>query len=1372
MSNSPTSSAKSGLEIAIIGMAGRFPGAANIDEFWRNLKAGVESISFFSDEDLLAAGVAPAVFNASNYVKAGGVLEGVDLFDASFFGFTPREAEIMDPQQRLFLECAWEALESSGYDAEQYTGSIGVFAGAGMNGYLIQSLIANPELMSSVAPFQIMILADKDFLTTRVAYKMNLKGPAITVQTACSTSLVAIHQACQSLLGYQCDMSLAGGVSLYSNRKQGYLYQEGMIASPDGHCRAFDAKAQGTVPGAGVGIVVLKRLDDAIADRDHIYAVIKGTAVNNDGSLKIGYTAPGVDGQAEVIAMAQAVAGVAPDSITYIEAHGTGTSLGDPIEIAGLTKAFGAQTNERTPCAIGSVKTNIGHTDTAAGVAGVIKTAQALRHKLIPPSLHFTELNPKIDFASTPFYVNTALAEWPSGATPRRAGVSSFGIGGTNAHAILEEAPPEEPSSPCRRYQLLVLSAKTGAALEVATKNFLRYLKENSDVDLADAAYTLQVGRKPFDHRRIVICRDHEDAIDILESADPKRIFTAIYEPGERPIVFMFPGQGSQYVDMGLDLYRSEVAFREQVDLCASMLTRHLGFDLRDVLYPDSERRETAAQQLNQTAITQPALFVIEYALAKLLMGWGIKPQAMIGHSVGEFVAATLAEVFSLEDALALVAVRARLMNQLPAGSMLAVALSQAEASRFLDSELSLAAVNAPSLSVVSGPAGAIARLEEELGKRGLEGRRLHTSHAFHSRMMDPVLERFAAEVRKVKRSAPKISYLANVTGTWVTADDATDPGYWTRHLRETVHFAEGVGELLKEPGRMLLEIGPGQALASLAKQQVSKPAQRVILSSMPYPRDAQRADEHLLGVLGKLWLAGVKIDWPTFYTQQRRNRIPLPTYPFDRQRYWIEPKQSVVRNINHPPSGDKKSDIADWFYVPLWKQSVALQTSNGLVEKDSWLIFVDECGLGAGLIASLTDRGQSVIIVRAAEKFEKRGPDEYVINPQARADYNTLFESLGENPPRRIVHLWNVEGKGDAGTELERLERAERLGFYSLLFLAQAIGARDIPDPIEISVLTSNLQRVTNEDMACPEKAIILGPCKVIPLEHPHIACRLIDVVVPEPVGWQQSDVDRLLYEITSSSADPVICYRKNQRWVPFFEPVRLSKPDQFPSCLQDGGTYLVTGGLGGIGLALAEFLARTFRAKLILTGRTALPPRETWPGWLESYPADDNISRKIRQVRMLEEQGAEVLVAAADVSNPAQMRSVIEHAKQRFGGIDGVIHAAGIAGGGIIALKTPEAAAAVLASKVKGTLVLHSLVKDLDLKFFLLCSSINSIVSAPAQVDYCAANAFQDAFAHHANSSKTTKFVSVNWDTWGKSAWPWIQLFPRPGRTPEATD
>jgi phthiocerol/phenolphthiocerol synthesis type-I polyketide synthase E len=765
---------RDGFDIAIIGMAGRFPGARNIEEFWQNLHDGVESITWFSEADLAAAGVAPAVLGDPKYVKAWSVLADAEWFDAGFFGFSPREAEIMDPQRRLFLECAWEALEHAGYDAEQYHGSIGVYGGASMNTYLLHNLQAHGDLLRSEAGLQMIIGNDKDYLTTQVSYKLNLTGPSVAVQTSCSTSLVAVHLACQSLLGGECEMALAGGVTLRVPQTIGYVYQEGHILSGDGHCRAFDAKAQGTVWGSGVGIVVLKRLQDALADGDRIHAVIKGTAINNDGASKIGYTAPSIDGQARMIASALAMAEIAPETVSYIEAHGTGTALGDPIEIAGLTRAFRAHTDKHGFCAIGSVKTNIGHLGAAAGVTGLIKTVLALKHKELPASLHFVQPNPRIDFAHSPFYVQTALSEWRADRAPRRAGVSSFGMGGTNAHVVLEEEPPQEASGDSRPWQLLVLSARTCTALERITTNLLAHFKTTPDLNLADVAYTLQVGRKGFSHRRMLVCRNLDDAVTALARLHPQRVVTNVQEPKERPVTFLFPGQGTQYVRMGFDLYRTELTFREQVDLCSELLRPHLKIDLRDVIYPNAESAETATHLMRQTAITQPALFVIEYALAKLWMAWGVQPEAMLGHSIGEYVAACLAGVFALEDALGLVAARGQLMQHLPGGAMLAVPLSHQEVEPLLGDHLSLAAVNAPFLCVVSGPTDAVEGLESLLTAKGRHCRRLQTSHAFHSEMMEPILEPFAQRVSTVNLHPPQIPYLSNVTGTWITVAEAS----------------------------------------------------------------------------------------------------------------------------------------------------------------------------------------------------------------------------------------------------------------------------------------------------------------------------------------------------------------------------------------------------------------------------------------------------------------------------------------------------------------------------------------------------------------------------------------------------------------------
>jgi phthiocerol/phenolphthiocerol synthesis type-I polyketide synthase E len=877
-------------QIAIIGMAGRFPGAPNVDVFWNNLRNGVESVTSFTDEQLLASGVSREALTNKNYVKARPVLEGVELFDAKFFGLNPREAQGMDPQHRLFMECVWEAIESAGYDAESYKGVISLYAGSSMSSYLINNLYANPEALALVGEYESFLHNVQDSLATLIAYKLNLKGASYTVTTFCSTSLVNIHMACQSLLNFECDMAVAGGVTIFIPQNTGYWYQEGLIVSPDGHCRPFDAKAKGTVFGNGVGAVVLKRLEDALADGDHIEAVILGSATNNDGSLKASYTAPSVAGQSEVIAEAQANSGVEPDTITYVEAHGTATTIGDPMEVTALTRAFLSGTKKKGFCAIGSVKSNIGHLDAASGVAGLIKTVLALKHKEIPPSLHFEKPNPNIDFENSPFYVNTKLSEWKVDGFPRRAGVSCFGIGGTNAHVILQEAPVIKPSSASRPHQLLVLSAKSSTALEAATKNIRDWFKVHPDLNLADVAYTLQVGRKAFDYRRMIVSQDLKEAVSTLETADPKRVLTVYQEKRNPPVVFMFPGQGSQYVNMGLELYKTESIFREEVDRCCEILQPHLGLDLHDILYPNESDAERAEEQLTQTFITQPALFTIEYALAKLWMSWGVHPETMVGHSIGEYVAACLAGVFSLEDALTLVATRSRLIQGLPGGSMLAVPLTEKEVQPFLNQRLSLSVINSPSFCVVSGEKEAIEDLKEELSKKSLDYRPLHTSHAFHSKMMGPILDAFTEKVKQISLSAPQIPLVSNLTGTWLTSEEAMSPSYWARHLRHTVRFSDCVQELLKEPKRVFLEVGPGHTLSTFVKQHVDGAKGREVLSSVRHPKEDRSDIAFILNTLGRLWLAGVQVGWSGFYRDERRHRVHLPIYPFERQRYWVEP--------------------------------------------------------------------------------------------------------------------------------------------------------------------------------------------------------------------------------------------------------------------------------------------------------------------------------------------------------------------------------------------------------------------------------------------------------------------------------------------------
>jgi len=903
--------------IAIIGMSGRFPGAGNVQEFWQNLVNGVDSISRFQADELEYSVASESDQPAGQkYVRARGLLDKVDQFDADFFDLNPNEAELMDPQHRLFLECAWEALENAGHNPGEYPGLIGVFAGCSLNSYLLFNLCRDRAFAAGLAGnyqvgrYSILLGNGNDFLATRVSYKLNLKGPSMAIQTACSTSLVTVCQACTSLLTYQCDMALAGGAAISFPQKRDYLFQEGSLVSSDGTCRAFDAAADGTVFGNGVAVVLLKRLAEAVADGDNILAVIQGSAVNNDGLAKVSYAAPSVAAQADVIALAQAAANVDPESITYIEAHGTGTPLGDPIELAALTKAFrdgGATRNNY--CPIGTAKTHIGHLDIAAGATGLIKTILQLQHEVIPPLLHFKQPNPRINFSESPFFPVRQQIEWKRGRQPRRAGVSAFGVGGTNAHVIVEEAPLAKPGSPSRAPQLLVWSAKTETALEKMTENLAAHLLTHPGQDFSDVAHTLKVGRKLFPHRRMLVASHGADAAAKLQAHDASSVFSGKSSPNEPSVVFLFPGQGAQYVNMGRGLYDSEVVFRQEVDRCAEILTTHIGLDIRSILYPDADHLPAAEIQLNATSVTQPAIFVVEYALAKLWLSWGVKPAVLIGHSIGEYVAAVLAETFTLENALALLAARAQRMQALPGGSMLAVRLDGESVAAMLPPGVAVAALNGPKLCTVSGPDEALKAFQSELAAKNLVSRVLATSHAFHSAMMDPMLPAFTELARQTPWATPKIPWISTCTGNWITTADLADPAYWSRQLRQAVRFAEAIELVLDAPAKVILEVGPGQALSQMVRHHPAKTKDLAVGSTLPPNQDPTGEQAFLLASLGKLWLAGVKPDWAGFYAHEQRRRVSLPTYPFERKRHWVEPAPAAPSTARPDREVGRSSD-------------------------------------------------------------------------------------------------------------------------------------------------------------------------------------------------------------------------------------------------------------------------------------------------------------------------------------------------------------------------------------------------------------------------------------------------------------------------------
>jgi acyl transferase domain-containing protein/thioesterase domain-containing protein/NADPH-dependent curcumin reductase CurA len=1665
-----------GNDIAVIGAAGRFPGARDLAQFWHNLRNGVESVKFFKDEELLAAGESPELLQSPEYVKAQPVLDDHDRFDAAFFGFSPLDASVMDPQHRLFLEVGWEALEDAAHEPGAFQGNIGVFATCGMNTYMMYNLVRNRRVMDTVGEWLVRHTGnDMNFLATRLSYQLNLQGPSMNVQTACSSALVAVHLACQSLLSGECDMALAGGSTVVLPQGRGYLARQGEILSPDGHCRPFDARARGTLFGSGAGVVVLRRRADAEANGDRILALVKGSAINNDGFGKVGYLAPSVDGQAKAVTEALAISGVDPETISCVEAHGTGTIVGDPIEVTAITQAYRRFTQKTGFCALGSLKGNIGHLGEAAGIAAFIKTVLALTHREIPPSLHYENPNPQIDFASSPFYVNAKLAPWQTNSTPRRAGITSLGAGGTNCHVIVEEAPAAPPPQSSRPWQLLLLSAATPTALDKATQNLGTHVEQHPDLELADVSWSLHVGRKPLAHRRALVCRDRQEAIAACASAADGS------KAADRTVAFLFPGQGAQYPNMGRGLYDSEPLFRTEVDQCLAILKRERNLDLRSVLFPTGSV-EDASRQLRQTALAQPALFVIEYALARLWMSWGVMPAAMLGHSLGEYVAACLAGVFSLTDALILMADRGKLMQQAPTGVMLAVALPAAEVQELLaksgkGSSLSVSVVNGPQQTVVGGPDDAIAALEAELATRGAFCRRLETSHAFHSAMMDSILAPFAERVRRVRLSPPTIPYLANLTGTWIRPEEATSVDYWVQHLRSTVRFSDCLAVLKSKAEQVFLEVGPGSTLGGLARQQPGEPP--AVVHSLGRPDPATPENAMLLRACGQLWSLGCQLDLAHCFDDQRR-RVALPTYPFERQRFWVDPDPVTTAEPAAKPvevKGDRKTDIADWFYLPTWKR-VPPPPPAASSDAPDWLVFLDDCGLGANLVEQLRQpapatsspapvhleigepgdmdslrlvpeerrqpgpgeveirvqatalnfadvlkasgvfpeapfgmecagiiervgpgvedlrpgdevvaigqesfrsylvrdarlvtrkpsflsmeeattlpavfmtawyslhhvaklrRGEKVLIhaasggvglaavqvarlagaeifatagspekrahlaslgirhvfdsrspgfaqeikqrtrgagvdvvlnsltgefipasfsvlaaggrflelgkreiytaeqlaalrlqprvsyspinltqmladdpeaygrllrevidlcnqrrfealprhvfpfsdapsafrlmlqtrhigkvvltlapvppgvytVRAGSKFQHRSQREFVMQPGNAGHYASLLEALEGASAKigHIAHLWNVtDGRGDRGPIEKRLDR----GFFSLTWLAKAMGTRDWAHRVDLNVVSTGLHLVGGETTCQPVKATLLGPCQVIPHEFTNLTCRSVDIPVTAAASWQRERlVGQLAAELRGDPQERVVAYRHSDRLARRCEPTRL-QPAGGNVPLRRGGVYLITGGLGGLGLEVAEYLARTTAANLVLIGRTRLPARGDWEQTLQSQGEAGPAREIIRRLLHIEAFGATVLPFAADVTDLARMRAVVAEARKRFGAIHGVIHAAGTLDDGLIQLKTAESALGVLGPKLKGTLVLDEALGGAPLDFFVLFSSISSVLGLQGQVDYTAANIFLDAFAASRSARCAGHTVAINWSAW----------------------
>jgi acyl transferase domain-containing protein/thioesterase domain-containing protein/acyl carrier protein len=1337
-------------DIAIVGMAAHLPGAGDIAAYWANLAAGVESIRVLSEDDLLAAGETPQRIRKPNYVPAAAVLEGFETFDAEFFGFSPKEAAILDPQHRQFLEVAWEALENAAHPPENFKGAIGVYAGCGMGSYFYFNLCSNPDLVDQTGMFLLRHTGnDKDFLATRVSHIFDLKGPSINVQTACSTSLVAVHYAAQALLNGECDMALAGGVTIELPHARGYLFTEGEILSPDGHCHAFDHRAQGTVFGSGAGCVVLRRAKDAIRDGDHIWAIIKGSAVNNDGAAKAGYLAPSVDGQARCIAEAQAVAGVDAESVSYVECHGTGTYLGDPIEVAALSQAFRETTDAVGSCRIGSVKTNIGHLDTAAGVASLIKVALQLHHRKLAPSLGFEAPNPAIDFETSPFRVNDRLTDWQ--APVLRAGVNSLGVGGTNAHAVLEEAPlrrtSEESIFP---FQPLVISARSKAALEGQAARLAAHLRAHPEQPLADVAFTLKEGRRGFEKRRVVVAGSHEEAAALLEGADSRRVFTHDFL-GENPeVVFMFPGGGAQYAGMARDLYETEPVFADWMDKGLAVLEPQLDYDIRALWLPPKGAEAAANEALKKPSVQLPLIMITEYALAKLYESWGVSPAALVGHSMGENTAAALAGVMGFEDCIGLVLLRGQLFDTIAPGGMLSVPMAEGDLRPLLTGDLDMASVNAPGLCVVSGPDAALKSLAERLAAEGVETQRVAIDIAAHSRMLEPILGRFGAYLRAIRLNPPQVPIISNTTGVELTATQAMDPDYWVQHLRNTVNFQPCMAHLMAEPGRVYMEMGPGRALSSLA--QANGVAGGQIVQALRHPEQAMADDAWHIGTIARLWACGVAVDWEQIWGGARRNRVVLPSYAFQKKPYFIEPGKAASVEARALPA--RIAEMSNWGWKPHWKPVSAGFDVAGLSEaaRQNWLIFLDDQGVGAATAKALRAAGQEVRCVRAGDAFGREGAD-YVLAPERGRDgYDALIRDLMAHghSPNRIAHFWGVTRGESFRPGSSFLHRNLEQGFYSLMFLAQAMAEENLARPIHLTAFTTGAAQVKGEVLAYPEKATLLGPMRVIPREVPGMTVSLCDLELPPAPRRGVADLSdvtaRVLEELCQDPGERVAALRGARRHE---QGLRQQALPEAGFALPDGAHVLITGGFGGIGLTVAEDLIRRFGARITLISRRALPDRATWGRYLAAHDPADPISRRILALQRLEALGGQVMVAPADVCNMEDMAAAVAAGEARFGRVQAVIHAAGVVDDGPLMLKTPAEVEEVFAPKLHGTQVLHRLFPDGSIDLMVVFSSTSTVTGPAGQIDYVAANEYLNAFAKSRAGGKT-KVVALNWGIW----------------------
>lgn len=1331
-----------GLEVAIIGYSGRVTGCRNITAYWEALYTEKETISVFDKAQLDELGIPETLSGRPDYVRANGELPDKDCFDAEFWGYTPEEAMVMDPQMRIFHECVWEALEMAGYSPAEIKERVGLYASAS-GSPLWQSIMMLRQL-PGIAPATVNYLADREFMCSRIAYKLNFKGPAVFIHTACSSSLVAVHNACRALLTGDCEIAVAGGVSVSLLEKGGYLYVENMILSSDGHCRAFDAKADGTVRGEGAGVVILKKYARAIADGDTIHGIIKGSAINNDGNDKIGYTAPGIEGQVNVVRKALRMANIEPGAVSYIETHGTGTRLGDPIEVAALKTVFHDLGTHRIP--IGSVKSNIGHLDAAAGVAALIKVLLMLKYKKIPASLFYQQPNPKIGFADSPFYVNDHLQDWNEYKGKRIAGISSFGIGGTNAHLIVEEYVATAPTVVSAPFELINVSARSSGSLQLTCKDLAAHLQENSDAGLASVAYTLNTGRQSFMYRKSFLAATKEQAIRLLEDEQEAPVYEVTTGNFNGELVFVFSGQGSQYPHMAKGLYDTLPAFRQYLDECFELISGQHQIPLPEILFPE----DAGERLMNNTLYTQLSLFSVCYSLARVLIDWGLRPSALIGHSIGEYVCACLAGVIDLPAAIRIVAERGRLMQAAPAGEMYYVNMASAQLAPLLPEGLSIAAVNGKEDTVIAGASALISTFVEQLAEKGVTNRKLRTSHAFHSILMDPVVPVFVQFLEMTDFRSPQIPYISNVTGDFI--NDIPDAAYFGAQLRTTVRFSEGIEKLLANGKTKFLEVGPGGQLVGYINKLAAGNTGVNTWGAIRQVKNPQHDLQYLFQQLSECWKAGASIYWKKIYENQDRRRIPLPGHVFEKTQFpfRLDIGQLITllqRNFQGQATPAGNSDVSSWFYQPVWKKMPLSQATPAQHYDEICLVFSDGGEETKQLISRLQQQMSKVLVVETGREFRQLTATTFEIAPDDAAHYENLFRLLSASIRQRL-HILHTYLLRDIKIAYAVTDKGLSAGYLSLTHIARAIDKAGWLNPVSISVLATETAAIENRAPVNPLKNTALGAVKVIPLEYLDIRCKMIDLPQRITPGVYQE----LLHEIMAGKEEEVfIAIRDEGKYVHAQGKIQLQGKREI--AIRQEGCYLITGGFGGMGYTIASDLAVKDKASLVLVTRTAFPQKEEWQLWLEEHTEDDTTSIRIRSIMELEKKGAHIMVAHADVADKTAMQQVVNAATEKFGHIRGVVWAAGVIDyGGIIQKRQPADFLVYVQSKIHGLLLLEELIDFGRLDLLILFSSMGNVLyqSKFGQIAYCVANEFLEAFPQYAARLYNVNVTTINWNDW----------------------